>query len=102
MLTRSTTRACHQTVFQVEFGLPDWFNGFEHDTEEAARARVALLRELAGNRGSLAATHLSFPSVCPVAPGWRSTATRFGPGPCEYRALIGGDSLPSAPDADGS
>jgi hypothetical protein len=54
-------------VFQVGFEHPDWYNGFEHDPEEAARGRVRLLRELAANRESLVATHLSFPSVCHVA-----------------------------------
>jgi len=54
-------------VFEVGFEHPDWYNGFEHDPEEAARARVRLLRELAANRESLVATHLSFPSVCHVA-----------------------------------
>ncbi len=54
-------------VFQVGFEHPDWHNGFEHDPEEAARVRVRLLRELAANRESLVATHLSFPSVCHVA-----------------------------------
>jgi len=28
------------------FEHPDWFNGFEHDPEEAPRVRVSLLREL--------------------------------------------------------
>src|SRR5215472_5599852 len=54
-------------VFQVGFEHPDWYNGFEHDPEEAARVRVDLLRELAANRESLVATHLSLPSVCRVA-----------------------------------
>jgi len=54
-------------VFQVGFEHPDWYNGFEHDPEEAARVRVRLLRELAANRESLVATHLSFPSACHVA-----------------------------------
>ena len=54
-------------VFQVGFEQPEWYNGFEHDPEEAARVRVNLLRELAANRESLVATHLSFPSVCHVA-----------------------------------
>ena len=54
-------------VFQVGFEHPDWYNGFEHDPEEAARVRVRLLRELAATRESLVATHLSFPSVCHVA-----------------------------------
>src|SRR5260370_3015409 len=51
-------------IFQVGFEHPDWYNGFEHDPEEAARVRVSLLRELAANRESLVATHLSFPSGC--------------------------------------
>lgn len=44
--------------------------------------RVALLRELAANRESLVATHLSFPSVCHVAVD--GDAFRWGPGPWEY------------------
>jgi glyoxylase-like metal-dependent hydrolase (beta-lactamase superfamily II) len=54
-------------VFQVGFEHPDWHNGFEHDPEEAARARVRLLRELAANRELLVATHMPFPSVGHVA-----------------------------------
>ena len=54
-------------VFQVAFGHPEWFNGFEHDPAEAARVRVRLLRELAATREPLVATHLPFPSVCQVA-----------------------------------
>src|SRR5262245_56512805 len=54
-------------VFQVGFEHPDWYNGFEHDPEEAARVRVRLLRELAATGEALVATHLSFPSVCHVA-----------------------------------
>jgi glyoxylase-like metal-dependent hydrolase (beta-lactamase superfamily II) len=54
-------------VFAVGFDHPDWYNGFEHDPEEAARARVRLLRELAATGEPLVATHLSFPSVCHVA-----------------------------------
>jgi glyoxylase-like metal-dependent hydrolase (beta-lactamase superfamily II) len=54
-------------VFQVGFEHPDWYNGFEHDPEEAARVRVDLLRELAATGEALVATHLSFPSVCHVA-----------------------------------
>ena len=69
-------------VFQVGFEHPDWFNGFEHDPEEAARVRVRLLRELAANRESLIATHLSFPSVCHVAVD--GDAFRWVPGPWEY------------------
>ena len=69
-------------VFQVGFKHPDWFNGFEHDPEEAARVRVRLLRELAANRESLVATHLSFPSVCHVAVD--GDVFRWVPGPWEY------------------
>jgi glyoxylase-like metal-dependent hydrolase (beta-lactamase superfamily II) len=54
-------------VFAVGFEHPDWYNGFEHDPEEAARVRVRLLRELAATGEALVATHLSFPSVCHVA-----------------------------------
>ncbi len=54
-------------VFQVAFEHPDWFNGFEHDPEEAARVRANLLQELASTREALVATHLPFPSVCHVA-----------------------------------
>jgi glyoxylase-like metal-dependent hydrolase (beta-lactamase superfamily II) len=69
-------------VFQVGFDHPDWFNGFEHDPEEAVRVRVRLLRELAANRESLVASHLSFPSVCHVAV--EGDAFRCVPGPWEY------------------
>lgn len=54
-------------VFAVGFEHPDWFNGFEHDPEEAARIRVRLLRELAETGELLVATHLPFPSVGHVA-----------------------------------
>jgi glyoxylase-like metal-dependent hydrolase (beta-lactamase superfamily II) len=54
-------------VFQVAFEHPEWFNGFEHDPEEAARVRRRLLQELASTREALVATHLPFPSVCHVA-----------------------------------
>jgi len=69
-------------VFAVGFEHPDWYNGFEHDPEEAARVRVRLLRELAANRESLVATHLSFPSVCHVAVD--GDVFRWVPGPWEY------------------
>src|SRR5262245_56423917 len=69
-------------VFQVGFEHPDWYNGFEHDPEEAARVRVCLLRELAANRESLVATHLSFPSVCHVAVD--GDVFRWVPGPWGY------------------
>lgn len=54
-------------VLQAGFDHPDWFNGFEHDPEEAARVRVRLLQELSSTREALVATHLPFPSVCHVA-----------------------------------
>ena len=54
-------------VFAVGFEHPEWYNGFEHDPEEAARVRVGLLRELAATGGLLVATHLPFPSVGHVA-----------------------------------
>jgi glyoxylase-like metal-dependent hydrolase (beta-lactamase superfamily II) len=69
-------------VFAVGFEHPEWHNGFEHDPEEAARVRVRILRELAANRESLVATHLSFPSVCHVAVA--GDAFRWVPGPWEY------------------
>lgn len=54
-------------VFTVGFEHPDWFNGFEHDPEEATRVRIDLLRELARTGGLLVATHMPFPSVGHVA-----------------------------------
>ncbi|HYI95171.1 MAG TPA: MBL fold metallo-hydrolase [Bryobacteraceae bacterium] len=69
-------------VFQVGFDHPDWYNGFEHDPEEAARVRIRLLRELAASRESLVATHLSFPSVCHVAVD--GDVFRCVPGPWKY------------------
>jgi hypothetical protein len=57
----------------VGFDHPDWYNGFEHDPEEAARVRVGLLKELAATREALVATHLSFPSSAM----WRPPATSF-------------------------
>jgi hypothetical protein len=53
-------------VHRVGFEHPEWYNGFEHDPEEAARVRLRLLRELAATGEPLVATHLSFPSVCRV------------------------------------
>jgi glyoxylase-like metal-dependent hydrolase (beta-lactamase superfamily II) len=54
-------------IFAVGFEHPDWFNGFEHDPEEAVRVRVRLLTELARTGEQLVATHLPFPSVGRVA-----------------------------------
>ncbi|GMU81444.1 MAG: hypothetical protein AMXMBFR47_13150 [Planctomycetota bacterium] len=46
--------------------------------EEAARVRVALLRELVANRESLVATHLSLPSCLPC--GGRRRRVSLGAG----------------------
>ncbi len=54
-------------LFAVAFDHPDWYNGFEHDPEEAARVRRRLLSELAETGSWLVATHLPFPSVGHVA-----------------------------------
>ncbi len=54
-------------VFTVGFDHPDWFNGFEHDPEEASRVRGRLLRDLAKTGELLVATHMPFPSVGHVA-----------------------------------
>lgn len=54
-------------VFTVGFEQPGWFNGFEHDPEEAARVRIDLLTELAASGEMLVATHLPFPSIGRVA-----------------------------------
>lgn len=54
-------------IFQVGFEQPGWFNGFEHDPEESAHVRIALLREFAASREAFVATHLPFPSVYHVA-----------------------------------
>ena len=69
-------------VFAVGFDHPEWYNGFEHDPEEAARVRVRLLRELAATGEALVATHLSFPSVCHVAVS--GDAFRWVPATWEY------------------
>jgi glyoxylase-like metal-dependent hydrolase (beta-lactamase superfamily II) len=56
-------------VFAVGFDHPDWYNGFEHDPEEAARVRVRLLRELAATGEPLVATHrLVSPSLKLLSP----------------------------------
>ncbi|UFW47286.1 MULTISPECIES: MBL fold metallo-hydrolase [Bradyrhizobium] len=54
-------------VFAVGFEHPEWYNGFEHDPEEAARVRVQLFKELVETKELLVATHLPFPSVGRVA-----------------------------------
>jgi len=54
-------------VFTVGFDQPEWYNGFEHDPEEAARVRIRLLRELADSGELLVATHMPFPSIGHVA-----------------------------------
>jgi glyoxylase-like metal-dependent hydrolase (beta-lactamase superfamily II) len=69
-------------VFTVGFEHPDWFNGFEHDPEEAVRVRTSLLRELAANGSLLVATHMPFPSVGHVAVA--GDAFRFVPAFWDY------------------
>ncbi|MEU7766170.1 MBL fold metallo-hydrolase [Nocardia sp. NPDC049190] len=69
-------------VFPVGFDHPDWYNGFEHDPEAAARVRVGLLRELAATGEPLVATHLPFPSVGRVAV--RGDVFRWVPAWWEY------------------
>lgn len=69
-------------VFTVGFEHPEWFNGFEHDPEEAVRVRTSLLRELAANGGLLVATHMPFPSVGHVAVD--GDAFRFVPAFWDY------------------
>ncbi|WP_051946873.1 MBL fold metallo-hydrolase [Verrucomicrobium sp. BvORR106] len=54
-------------VFAVGFDQPDWYNGFEHDPEEAARVRTRLLTEISASGELLVATHLPFPSLGRVA-----------------------------------
>ncbi len=54
-------------IFQVGFDQPGWYNGFEHDPEEAERVRVGLLREFVATREPFVATHLPFPSIYHVA-----------------------------------
>jgi glyoxylase-like metal-dependent hydrolase (beta-lactamase superfamily II) len=69
-------------VFTVGFEHPDWYNGFEHDPEEAVRVRTSLLRELAASGGLLVATHMPFPSIGHVAVA--GGAFRFVPVPWDY------------------
>ncbi len=69
-------------VFTVGFEHPDWFNGFEHDPEEAVRVRIRLMQELAASRELLVATHMPFPSVGHVAV--EGDAFRFVPVPWDY------------------
>jgi glyoxylase-like metal-dependent hydrolase (beta-lactamase superfamily II) len=64
-------------VFTVGFEHPEWYNGFEHDPEEAARVRIRLLRELAASGELLVSTHMPFPSVGHVAAA--GNAFRFVP-----------------------
>lgn len=54
-------------VFTVGFDHPDWYNGFEHDPQEASHVRTRLLKEIAATEELLVATHMPFPSVGRVA-----------------------------------
>ena len=68
--------------WRYQFGdHPEWYNGFEHDPEEAARVRVRLLRELAATGEPLVATHLSFPTVYVAVAG---DVFRWVPASWEY------------------
>ena len=69
-------------VFTVGFEHPEWFNGFEHDPEEAVRVRTGLLRELAANGELLVATHMPFPSIGHVSVAGK--AFRFVPAIWDY------------------
>ena len=69
-------------VFAVGFDQPNWHNGFEHDPEESARVRIALLDQLAGSGEMLVATHLPFPSIGRVAKA--GDAFRFVPAFWDY------------------
>ena len=80
-------------MFPVGFDHPEWHNGFEHDPEESARVRIALLRELAENRGLLVAAHLPFPSVGRVASQWRGVSLGAGDVGLLTAAQAGGDIL---------
>src|SRR5260370_23559980 len=73
-------------IFQVGFEHPDWYNGFEHDPEEAARVRVSLFRQLPATPNALLAPHLSFPSVCHVAVS--GDVFPWVSGPLEYLPLF--------------
>ena len=69
-------------MFQPGFDNPEWQNGFEHDPEESARVRIRLLTELAASGDQLVATHLPFPSLCPVTVA--GDAFRFVPAVWDY------------------
>ena len=58
-------------VFQVGFDNPEWYNGFEHDPEEAARVRVRLCRSWRRPASRW------WPLTCRSRPSarWRSPAT---------------------------
>lgn len=55
------------SIFNVGFDEPDWFNGFEHDPEEAARVRTRLLTDVIASGELLMATYPPFPSTGHVA-----------------------------------
>ena len=58
-------------IFPVGFDQPDWHNGFEHDPEEAARVRIRLLRELAGDRRTVGGHAPAVPVRRPGRRRWR-------------------------------
>lgn len=69
-------------IFQVGFERPHWFNGFEHDPEESARVRIALLQKFAATRELCVGTHLPFPSMFHV--GVAGDAFRCVPAVWDY------------------
>ena len=84
-------------VFEVGFDHPDWFNGFEHDPEEAARVRVGLLRELA-KTGEARRGHALVVSVCLPCGGGRRRVS-LGAGTLGVLTLVGlGPNRGAAPD----
>src|SRR5262249_52840844 len=60
-------------LFAVGFDHPEWYNGFEHDPEEAARVRVGLLRSWRRP------ARRWWPLTCHSRPSamWQSPATSF-------------------------
>jgi glyoxylase-like metal-dependent hydrolase (beta-lactamase superfamily II) len=81
-------------VFQVGFEHPDWFNGFEHDPEEAARVRVRLLRELAGEPRVTGGHSSVVPIGLPC--GGRRRRLSLGPGPLGVLTACGFRCPPDA------
>ncbi|CAB3750993.1 hypothetical protein LMG29660_01434 [Burkholderia puraquae] len=56
-----------EAIIEVNFDNPEWQNGFEHDPEAAAAARIALFNEAAEAGALLAAAQVAFPSIGHIA-----------------------------------